>query len=224
MFETSKRIIKVLIVKISNSKKRLKIPFSCNLKYKGCYFEGANVLGKRTTFSGRIGYATYIGDNCSIDAEIGKYCCISSNVKTINGLHPTKKFVSIHPCFFSTGRQAGFTYVNENKFNEFKFASNSNCSVIIGNDVWIGHSVIILPGITIGDGAVIGAGAVVTKNVEPYSIVGGVPAAEVKKRFDTDTIQKLLEIRWWDKPESWIRSNAGYFDDIDVFSDKFKAD
>lgn len=217
MFETLKRIIKVLIIKVSNSKKKLKIPFSCNLKYKNCNFEGANVLGRRTTFSGRMGYASYIGDNCSIDADIGRYCCIASNVKTINGLHPVETFVSIHPCFYSTKKQGGFTYVGDDKFEEHKFAENSNRTAVIGNDVWIGCRVTILPGITIGDGAIIGAGAVVTKNVEPYSIIGGVPAAEIRKRFDIETIQKLLKIRWWDKPESWIRSNAKCFDEIERF-------
>jgi len=69
---------------------------------------------------------------------------------------------------------------------------------IIGNDVWIGNSVTIMPGVKIGDGAVIGTNAVVTKDVEPYSIVAGNPAKLIRKRFDDDTINFLLELKWWD--------------------------
>ena len=70
--------------------------------------------------------------------------------------------------------------------------------MVIGNDVWIGLNTTILSGISIGDGAIIGAESLVTKNVGPYEIWGGNPAKFIKKRFDDDTIQKLLEIKWWD--------------------------
>lgn len=72
--------------------------------------------------------------------------------------------------------------------------------IVIGNDVWIGYEAVILSGVRIGDGAIIGARAVVTKDVPPYTIVGGVPAKEIRKRFDEETIVKLLELRWWDWP------------------------
>ncbi len=70
--------------------------------------------------------------------------------------------------------------------------------ICIGNDVWVGSRAILMRGIRIGDGAVIGAGAVVTKDVEPYTIVGGVPARPIRKRFSDKVIEKLEEIRWWD--------------------------
>ena len=70
--------------------------------------------------------------------------------------------------------------------------------VIIGNDVWIGHNAIIMGGVTVGDGAIVGANAVVTKDVEPYTVVAGVPARVIKKRFDDNTIDRLLRIKWWD--------------------------
>lgn len=79
--------------------------------------------------------------------------------------------------------------------------------IVIGNDVWIGYEAVILAGVTIGDGAVIGARAVVTKDVAPYTVVGGVPARPVKKRFSDGTIQRLLELRWWDWPKERIREN-----------------
>lgn len=69
---------------------------------------------------------------------------------------------------------------------------------VIGNDVWIGHGATLMPGVKIGDGAIIATKAVVTKDVEPYTIVGGNPAKEIKKRFSEDIISKLLELQWWD--------------------------
>lgn len=77
----------------------------------------------------------------------------------------------------------------------------------IGNDVWIGYEAVIFAGVTIGDGAIIGTRALVTKDVPPYTIVGGVPAKPIRKRFDDNTIQRLLEIRWWDWPEEKIARN-----------------
>lgn len=75
------------------------------------------------------------------------------------------------------------------------------------NDVWIGYEAVILSGVTIGDGAIIGTRAVVTKDVPSYTIVGGVPAKPIRKRFDEETIQKLKEIRWWDWEEERIKKN-----------------
>ena len=79
--------------------------------------------------------------------------------------------------------------------------------IVIGNDVWIGYEAVILSGVAIGDGAIIGSRAVVTKDVEPYSIVGGVPAKPIHKRFDDETIQKLENIRWWNWDEKQIRKS-----------------
>ena len=79
--------------------------------------------------------------------------------------------------------------------------------IVIGNDVWIGYEAVILAGVTIGDGAVIGSRAVVTKDVPPYTIVGGVPAKTIRRRFDEDTVEELLGLRWWDWPEEVIREN-----------------
>lgn len=84
--------------------------------------------------------------------------------------------------------------------------------VEIGNSVWIGDRAIILAGVTLGDGAVVGAGAVVTKDVEPFTIVAGVPARPIRRRFDDEVIDALLAIRWWDWPPERLESNREFFD------------
>ena len=79
----------------------------------------------------------------------------------------------------------------------------------MGNDVWIGFEAVIMPGVHIGDGAIIGTRAVVTHNVEPYTIVGGVPAKPIRRRFDPETIDKLLDLSWWDWDKEKIIANMG---------------
>ena len=85
---------------------------------------------------------------------------------------------------------------------------------MIGNDVWIGTRVMLLGAITIGDGAIIGAGSVVTKDVPPYAVVAGNPARVLHYRFPQEIINKLLEIKWWNHDEKWIREHAVMFRDI----------
>ncbi|WP_438730233.1 CatB-related O-acetyltransferase [Enterococcus sp. AZ128] len=88
--------------------------------------------------------------------------------------------------------------------------------IVIGNDVWIGYEATILSGVTIGDGAIIGAKSVVTKDVPAYSVVGGIPAKEIKPRFDSATIQKLQRIKWWDWPYEKIRHAIPYLKNGDI--------
>ncbi len=82
-------------------------------------------------------------------------------------------------------------------------------SIVIGNDVWIGFEAVILSGVTIGDGAIIGTRAVVTKDVPHYTIVGGIPAKPIRKRFSDDVISELLRLKWWDWPKRKIKRNIG---------------
>lgn len=217
MVRKIKSIIKVLKYRIKFRKRNIKVDWSCQVSSNDFECEGMNVLHRDVTFRGKIGYGSYIGEHSNLNAVIGRYCSISSDVKTISGTHPTHGFVSTHPAFFSTNKQAGFTYVTENCFQEDVFADKNGHLVIIGNDVWIGSNVLLLPGIIIGNGAVVAAGAVVTKNVDPYTIVGGVPAKEIRKRFSEDNIKALIKMNWWNWKEATIAEKAEDFQDIEKF-------
>jgi len=186
------------------------------------YFGGRNYLSEGTeVFNSSIGFASYTAPNARLyNMRIGKYCCLGPEIDTIYGEHPTSSFVSVHPAFYSLRNQNGFTYVDSNKFKEYRFA-DEKYSVVIGNDVWIGKRAMILEGVTIGDGAIVAAGAVVVKDVPPYAIVGGVPARVIKYRFDQEQIDFLLKLKWWDKDEKWIEKHAYAFSNIKVFKSLF---
>lgn len=100
-------------------------------------------------------------------------------------------------------------FPNEWGLEEWKCAEawDNHGDIIIGNDVWIGFEAVIMQGVTIGDGAIIGTRSVVTKDVEPYTIVGGSPAKPIRKRFDEVTIKQLLELQWWNMPAEKVKAN-----------------
>ena len=179
--------------------------------------EGNNYIGRwSSTKNTKIGFASYIGSKTKLNnVKIGRYCSIGSNISIIDGKHPTDTFASTHPAFYAVNNASQLKYVTKNKFQEFSFTDENGTVVEIGNDVWVGNDVRIIGGVKIGDGAVIGSCALVTKDVEPYSIVGGVPAKVIKKRFSDDIISKLLETKWWNKDAEWISSNAEIFDNVE---------
>lgn len=209
-----KLINKLLIIKNNIfTKNHLDFYSTINLNTK---LQGRNVIHKKANISNsNIGYATYVGKNSNLsNSKIGKFCSISSNVNVVIGNHPTKEFVSIHPSFYSTQKQSGFTFVENNKYNEYR-KTQEGYSVEIGNDVWIGTNVLIIEGVKIADGSIIGAGAIVTKDTKPYSINVGIPAKCIDFRFNNKQIQFLEKIKWWDKPISWIKNNSKYFTNIE---------
>ena len=207
-----KRLIKKIFVLLKN--KNVKISKAANVTVSSS-FEGNNFIGRNSSFTGKMGVGSYIGSNCHISAKIGRFCSVSDNVTTVNGLHPTKDFVSTHPAFYSPTNNTGLSFTEESRFQEFAYADEkAGLAVEIGNDVWIGYGVTILAGVKIGDGAIVAAGAVVTKDVEPYAIVGGVPAKTIKFRFSEKEIEELLKLRWWDKDMDWLKANAGKFSSV----------
>lgn len=136
---------------------------------------------------------SYISYNCTVNnTNIGKFCSIGKGVKIGLGKHPTN-FVSTSPVFYSPNNPLQKKISQDLMFKDFE-------PVKIGNDVWIGANSIILDGITINDGAIIGANTVVSKDVEPYSVIGGVPGRLIKKRFSDEIIQNLLLSKWWEMP------------------------
>lgn len=154
-------------------------------------FGGKNTVPDRCNFSGKItiGYATTLGYNNFLhgDIIIGKYCQIGTDV----AIHTTN-----HPISYMS------TYINTNLFDGELKKLKEIKRVIIGNDVWIGHNVIIVGNVSIGNGAVLAAGSVITKDVPPFTIVGGVPAKPIKKRFSDSIIQEIESLKWWDLSET----------------------
>jgi acetyltransferase-like isoleucine patch superfamily enzyme len=156
-----------------------------------------------------IGKHVYIANNTYIGfcEKIGNFTSISFGVKIGLINHPIN-YVSTSPVFYAKRRG----WVSENKFDE-----SGKGMVEIGNDVLISANVIILSGVIIGDGAVIGAGAVVTQNVEPYSIIGGVPAKLIKYRFNEETRNSLKQSRWWEKSDDELKEMVESFNDPELF-------
>lgn len=163
-----------------------------------------------------MGRYSYIGSGTRItDTVIGNFCSIGARCGIGGGIHPID-MVSTSPAFLK-----GHNILGKN-FAEIPY--NPSKTVEIGNDVWIGEGVCIVSGVKIGDGAIIGAHAVVTKSVEPYSVVAGVPAREIRKRFDDTTIQRLFEIKWWDWSEEKLKDLGTAFSDPEMLFEELRKD
>lgn len=146
----------------------------------------------------------FVGDKLLI----GNFCMIASNVTFImNGANHLTNALTTYPfAIFGNGWETamdGKTYPKKG-------------DIIIGNDVWIGYNATIIAGVTIGDGAIIATNSTVVKNVEPYSMVGGNPASEIKKRFADDTILRLLKIQWWSWDIEKITRNLQHLTDNNI--------
>ena len=173
--------------------------------------EGCEILeGTKVEYS-TIGDLSYLGENCIVaDAKIGKFCAIAASVRIGAPNHPMQR-PSQHRFTYCTD------YYSTSVGRDRAFFDNRRATVVtIGNDVWIGHGVIVLPGVSVGDGAVLAAGAVVSRDVAPYTIVGGVPARFIRERFPRDVAERLLRLRWWDRPLEHIVARAEDFRQGDI--------
>ncbi len=142
--------------------------------------------------------------------SVGKYVSISDRVSILLGANHKKGLITTYPR----------SLINKGVSQQ---QTNEPGSVIIGNDVWVGYGVTIIGPVSIGDGAIVGAGALVLSDVAPYSVVGGVPAKELKKRFNEDAIYDLQKVKWWDKTDEEIKNMEGdlYSSDPKVFIEKY---
>ena len=184
---------------LKNLNKNLIIGYKSLLK--NVFFEGHNVVYDNCRLSNvKIGYKTYVSSNTRIvNSKIGKYCSIAKDCVIGLATHPVNEFYSSHHFIYKS-----FSKVNNYEYDEHQY-------VEIGNDVWIGERAVIFGNIKIGDGCIIASGAVVNKDVEPYSVVAGVPAKFVKYRFNIKTRKYLLDIKWWNWSENEILNKINSF-------------
>ena len=162
----------------------------------------ASSLGRFTEVEARsrlsemtLGDYSYVQRDCSIwSSTIGKFANIASMVRINAPNHPTWRATLHHFTY-----RAGDYFEGAEDEDDF-FAWRRAHSVTVGHDVWIGHGATVLPGVTVGNGAVIGAGAVVSRDVAPFTIVGGVPARLIRERFDSAVADGMQRIAWWDWP------------------------
>ena len=150
-----------------------------------------------------VGKYSYIYGSSATHTEIGTFCSIARGCIIGGGAHPTD-WVSTSPVFYK-GKNVLHSNFSENEFCEYK-------KTIIGNDVWIGSNCLIKSGVSIGDGAIVGMGSVVTHNIPPYEIWAGNPARFIRKRFDDETISKLLETKWWEMSDEELFKCGDLFD------------
>jgi phosphonate metabolism protein (transferase hexapeptide repeat family) len=164
-------------------------------------------------------YSYIVNDGDVIYTTIGKFCSIAAHVRINPGNHPMQR-----------ATQAHFTYRASDYFDDVEdedafFDWRRAHAVTIGHDVWIGHGVVVLPGCHIGTGAVIAAGAVVSKDVAPYTIVGGVAAKPIKRRFPEAIAERLLLLAWWDWQHDALRHALHDFRNLSVeaFLEKYES-
>ena len=176
-------------------------------------------IGARTKVAETImgDYSYMVNDGDVIYSTIGKFCSIAAQVRINPGNHPMWRASQSHFTY-----RASAYFKGESDESEF-FDWRREHHVTIGHDVWIGHGVVILAGRHIGTGAVIAAGAVVSKDVEPYTIVGGVRAKEIGRRFAKPVADRLQELAWWDWDHETLRLRLADFRSlkIEAFLEKY---
>lgn len=178
---------------------------------KSTKFEKTSALRKFSKcYNTTIGAFSSVGVHSIVeDTVIGKFSVIARNCDMGLGPHPTN-YLSCHSIFYKNKPwDLHPEWVKDINFSDTKITH-------IGNDVWIGAKSTIMDGVTIGDGAIVAACAVVTKDVPPYAVVGGCPAKIIRYRFSQEVIDRLLEIQWWNLPESEITKVIDLFHTPDL--------
>lgn len=201
----------------------VRFPYSAQMSHR-CWFEGMNAIGAQTDYYGRIGLGSYIGCDCHISADIGRFSSLGNRISQIVETHPIQEpFVTTSPMFTSIKKQTGYTFAKQQYADEYRFfESKREIAFLVGNDCWIGNDVCVIGGVRVGDGAVVLSRAIVTKDVPAYAIVGGIPAKVIGFRYDEETIKLLQKVRWWDRGVEWLKHNAELLCDMTSFKEYFK--
>ncbi len=191
--------------------------------YENCHLHNTE-LGEYTEIGSynylenvRLDDFSYTKEFCILqNAEIGKFSNIAAMVRIGPTDHPVNRPTLHH--FTYRRVMYGFAETDDEEF----FRWRAERKICIGHDTWIGHGAIIMPGVKVSNGAVVGSGAVVTKDVEPYTIVVGVPAVPLKKRFTEENINQLEKIKWWDWSHEMIKKRIkDFYLSIDDFVNKY---
>lgn len=189
-------------------------------KVKDCTFGRYTEIDERCRLTEvSLGDYSYAMQDCEIwAADIGKFVNIASHVRINATNHPSWRATQHHFTY-----RAG-DYFEDASHEEDIFEWRRDHRVTIGHDSWFGHGAIVLPGISIGNGAIVGAGCVVTKNVEPYAIVGGTPATFIKRRFSQTIGDRLDQLSWWDWSHDSLRDALEDFRkfDAEAFLEKYE--
>lgn len=156
-------------------------------------------------------YSYCAGDNQIIYATIGRFCSIAAHVRINPGNHPMQRVSQHH----MTYRRAQYGFADHDDADFFAWRRSHSCT--LGHDIWIGHGAVILPGVSVGTGAVVAAGAVVSRDVAPYTIVGGVPARPIRLRFPEEIAAALLRIAWWDWDRATLAARFAELNDVEAF-------
>ncbi|BDA85650.1 acetyltransferase [Aureimonas sp. SA4125] len=166
-----------------------------------------------------LGDYSYLMEDCAVwGTVIGKFANIAASVR-LNATHHPMNRATLHHFTYRAG-----DYFDDAENEVDFFAARRAREVRIGHDVWIGHGATVLPGVSIGNGAVVGSGAVVTKDVAPYTIVGGVPARLIRPRFAPGIAVRMDRLAWWDWPHERLRETLDDFRSLDAarFLDRYE--
>ena len=158
---------------------------------------------------------TYLMEQVQVDyTTVGKFGSIASNARLGPTNHPVERPSAHH-----------FTYRSERyglgEEDDSIFERRADQRVNVGHDVWIGHGAIVLPGVSVGNGAVVGAGAVVADDVDPYTVVAGVPAERVRRRFSPETAARIEATEWWEWSHGTLAERLEAFRDLESFLDRY---
>jgi len=202
-----------------HNRDKVKFWYSTHISYR-CQFEGMNMVAQHSSYYGNMGYGSYVGHECNVSADIGRFTSVGPRCTFINGQHAYKSpYVSTSPLFFSLSHNRNpqnKTFAQCQMFEEFRYFDKKRRIVNkIGSDCWIGLDVTLIGGVEIHDGAMVLAHAIVTKDVPPYAIVGGVPARVIGFRYDEETIKFLMGIKWWNNKPEWFEEHWKLLNDID---------